>query len=207
MNMNVQIEAPAPAPSCWYLLDVYPGRERDVLRWFGYHGLSGWYPLEAKHVKRSNGAPARKPHLGRRTFVPLIPGLIFVADVHADPRMLSFPHVDGIHRIGDCTARMSVDDMARLRDIEAYLNAPRIGRGKRAPLKVGDAVRIMEGPFSDFVGQIERLDSRGRLKVFIDAITRGASVTIDEAQVEQVPIPPSRPGLFDSRSSHLRRST
>lgn len=186
--MHIQLEAiPAvPVPSCWYLLDVYPGRERDVMRFFGYYGMTGWYPVEISFVKRSDGAPARKPHLGRRMVKPLVPGLIFVADVDADERMLSIPCVDGFHRIGPNMARLSEADMATLRDIEAYLNAPRVGRGKRGPLHVGDSVRIVEGPFADFVGRIDRLDSRGRLKVFIDAVTRGASVTIDEAQVEQI---------------------
>lgn len=198
--MHVQLaEAVHVAPAYWYLLDVYPGREHDVLRHFGYHGLTGWYPLECRYVKRSSGQPARRPHLGRRTFRPLVPGLIFVADVDADLRMFSVPHVAGLHRIGNCLARLSVGDMAILREIHAAEIAPREGRGKRAALRVGDAVSINYGPFADFIGRIERLDSRGRLRVFIDAVTRGVSVTIDETQVEQIPTPPSRSGLLNIR--------
>jgi transcriptional antiterminator NusG len=193
MNMHVlergeylPIEPTAEAEE-WYLLDVYVGRESKVMRWFRYFGLDGWYPVEVTHVRRGlGGGEARKPHLGRRVVKPLVPGLIFVPSTECSDRMLTFPDVEGFHRIGDCLARLTPRDIATLRDIEAYLNAPRVGRGKRAHLCVGDAVRILEGPLADFVGRIERLDSRGRLKVFINAITRGVSVTTSETQVEQI---------------------
>lgn len=174
-----------PVPSCWHLLDVYPGRERDVMRWFGYHGLSGWYPVEISFVKRGGGL-ARKPHLGRRLVKPLVPGLIFVPDTERSNDMLSFPSVEGFHRIGDCLARMSPADMATLRDIEAYLNTPRVGRGMRRKLTVGDVLRVLDGPFCDFVGRLERLDSKGRLTILLDAFKRSVSVQMDETQVEQI---------------------
>jgi len=189
MNMQLQqreLLAAEPAPSCWYLLDVYPGRERDVMRWFGYHGLAGWYPIEVRYVKRTGGALARKPHLGRRIAKPFVPGLIFVLDTESSDAMLSFPHVAGFHRIGDCRARMSLADMATLRDIEAHLNAPRNGRGRRGKLAIGDVLRVIDGPFSDFVGRLERLDSKGRLTVLLEAFKRSVSVQMDDTQVEQI---------------------
>ncbi|AWM03976.2 transcription termination/antitermination protein NusG [Bradyrhizobium amphicarpaeae] len=193
MNMRVQqskMLLAEPVPSCWYLLDVYPGRERDVMRWFGYYGLSGWYPAEISYVRRRGGELARKPHLGRRVVKPLVPGLIFVSDVDAsgtkDQLMLSIPMVDGFHRIGDCWARMSPADMAPLRDIEAYLNTPRSLRRQRGKLRIGELVRVVDGPFSAFVGRLERLDSKGRLTVFLDAFKRGVSVQMNETQIEPI---------------------
>ncbi|MHB0784419.1 transcription termination/antitermination protein NusG [Bradyrhizobium sp. 5.13L] len=189
MNMQLQkgeLLSAEPAPSCWYLLDVYPGRERDVLRWFGYFGMSGWYPVEVSYVKRPRGGHARKPHLGRRVVKPFIPGLIFVADVDIDPRMVSIPLVDGFHHIGECLARLSVADMATLRAIEVHLNSPRSGRGKRGKLAIGDVLRVIDGPFCDFVGRLERLDSKGRLTVLLDAFKRSVSVQMDDTQVEQI---------------------
>jgi hypothetical protein len=51
---------------------------------------------------------------------------------------------------------------------------------------VDQMVQIVDGPLAGFVGQVKRLDSHGRLKVFVDAL-RGASVQLSEAQVEPVP--------------------
>lgn len=170
----------------WYLLDVYPGREQKVMRWFRYFGLAGWYPIEISYVRRGTGEPARKPHLGRRVVRPLVPGLIFVPDLERSNVMTTFPDVEGFHMVGDCLARMPADDMARLRDIEAYLNTPRSVRGYRGKLSIGDLVRIVDGPFADFCGRIERLDSKGRLKVLIDAFKRSISVQMTEMQIEPI---------------------
>ncbi|WBL75616.1 hypothetical protein I3J27_21525 [Bradyrhizobium xenonodulans] len=189
MNMQLQrgeLLAAEPVPSCWYLLDVYPGRESTVMRWFGYYGLSGWYPIEVRHVNRSTGAAARRPHLGRRIVRPLVPGLIFVPSTETSDQMLSFPGVDGFHRIGECLAQLSPGDMATLRGIEAYLNTPRSQRGHRGKLKVGEAIRVVDGPFSSFVGRVARLDSRGRLTVLIDAFKRSVSLQMDEMQIEPI---------------------
>lgn len=198
---------PVTQPREWYLLDVYPGRERTVMRWFGYYGLEGWYPLEISYVKRPNGAPARKPHLGRRVVRPFVPGLIFVPSTERSNEMLTFPYVDGFHRIGDCLARMSPSDMAVLRGIEAYLNAPREGRGKRGGHSVGDVLRVVDGPFSSFVGRVERLDSRGRLTILLDAFKRSVSVQLDDAQVEQIADTAIATGVARLRIRSLMRST
>ncbi|MGX0963176.1 transcriptional antiterminator NusG [Bradyrhizobium japonicum] len=173
----------APEAKHWHLLDVYPGREQKVMRWFRYYGIDGWYPIEISYVRRGIGGPARKPHLGRRVFRPLVPGLIFVPDYERVPAL---PDVDGFHHVGDCLARMSVEDMARLRDIEAYLNTPRSERRHRGKLSVGELVRVVDGPFFDFVGRLERLDSRGRLTVLIDAFKRSVSLQMDEMQIEPI---------------------
>jgi transcription antitermination factor NusG len=45
-------------------------------------------------------------------------------------------------------------------------------------------VRFVDSPFSDFVFVIDRPDSRGRLRMFLDAVKRGVPVTATETQVE-----------------------
>jgi transcription termination/antitermination protein NusG len=65
------------------------------------------------------------------------------------------------------------------------LRSPQSGR-LEATARRGRSSRIIEGPLAHFVGQIERLDSKGRLKVFIDAVMRGVSVDVNETQVEPV---------------------
>jgi transcriptional antiterminator NusG len=107
--------------------------------------------------------------------------------------------VIGLLRFGDWIATISPDDMTKLRAIEAFLNMPR-GQRKRA-YKLGDTVRFVEGPFAGIVGRVERLDSRGRLKVFIDAIKRGASVLTTEALIE-----PAHPATLDMMVSAIDRN-
>jgi transcriptional antiterminator RfaH len=45
-------------------------------------------------------------------------------------------------------------------------------------LKVGQSVRLAFGPFADFIGTLERLDSAGRVRVLIDLLGRSVSVAV-----------------------------
>jgi len=44
--------------------------------------------------------------------------------------------------------------------------------------KIGQAVRIAEGPFADFVGKLEHLDAAGRVCVLLDLLGRSVSVAL-----------------------------
>jgi transcriptional antiterminator RfaH len=44
--------------------------------------------------------------------------------------------------------------------------------------EVGDRVRIISGPFKDFVTQIDRIDPERRLHVLLDLLGRSAKVVL-----------------------------
>jgi transcriptional antiterminator NusG len=171
-----------PMPRRWHLLRVYPNRESKVMKAFRRDNVSAYLPLHIRTISRRTGEIARKPHLGRRVVTPLIPGLIFVPDFELDRYHLikATDGVDDFVHFGPCLATLSLEAFAELREIEAFLAIP---RGQRK-FKVGDRVRFKGGLFIDFVGVVERLDSRGRLKVFLDAVKRGVSISTMEMQVE-----------------------
>jgi len=45
-------------------------------------------------------------------------------------------------------------------------------------LKVGGAVRIVEGPFAEFLGKLEHVDAAGRVRVLLDLLGRSVSVAL-----------------------------
>ncbi|UGY23197.1 ABC transporter substrate-binding protein [Bradyrhizobium septentrionale] len=205
MNMHYQIgqfvghitadERPVsvPLPASWYLLQVTPGRDARVMQAFDRGGLSGYSPTIARTVDRRTGVEARQPHLGRRIVRPFLPGLVFVPDFEIARAYSSIKLVDdvqGLLRVGECIPTLSIDEMQALRMIVTVENLS-IGErnaaiGKLVKYAIGQQVRFVEGPFMSFIGKVERLDSNGRLKVFVDALTRGASVIVSEAQIEPV---------------------
>ena len=53
--------------------------------------------------------------------------------------------------------------------------------------EVGERIRITEGPFANFLGQIEDIDGdRGIVKVMVEIFERQTSVEVEFWQVEQI---------------------
>jgi transcriptional antiterminator NusG len=60
--------------------------------------------------------------------------------------------------------------------------APRV----KVSLSVGDTVRIMDGPFSDFRGAIDEINQeKGKVKVLVSFFGREVPVELDFLQVER----------------------
>ena len=72
--------------------------------------------------------------------------------------------------------------MDGVRRLEAEGNIP-VARRRRL-YRIGEIVRVVDGPFAEFNGSVERLDSNGRLKVLLDIFSRMTSVELDEGQIE-----------------------
>lgn len=170
-----------PLPSSWYVLRVQPGRDGKVMKAFSDRDVSAYSPTIVRSIDRRSGADARRPHLGRKVVRPMLPGLIFIPDFDTGNAAIgTVDHVEEWLQLGPRLAKLSNDEMQLLRAIAGDFN------GTCRKIAVSQLVRITAGRFADFVGKVERLDSGGRLKVFIAALMSGASVIVDEAQVEPV---------------------
>lgn len=170
-----------PLPQKFFILRVTPGRDAKVIAALEHRDISAWSPRLVRFRDRRTGNDARAPHLGRRIVKALLPGLIFIPDFDAH-RVERMDYVEGWLQLGPRVAELSIEGMSKLVEIEAALNS----QGKQRKIALEQLVRITTGRFADFVGKVERLDSGGRLKVFIEALMSGASVIVEEAQVEPV---------------------
>ena len=66
-------------------------------------------------------------------------------------------------------------------NLEASKEAPKVSWTK------GDAIRVVEGPFSDFSGKIEEVSpEKEKLKVLINIFGRDTPVELDFSQVEKL---------------------
>jgi transcriptional antiterminator NusG len=66
-------------------------------------------------------------------------------------------------------------------NLESSKETPKVSWNK------GDAIRVVEGPFSDFTGKIEEVNAdREKLKVLINIFGRDTPVELDFNQVEKL---------------------
>ena len=68
-----------------------------------------------------------------------------------------------------------------MKNLETSREAPKVSWSK------GDAIRVVEGPFNEFTGKIEEVNSdREKLKVLINIFGRDTPVELDFQQVEKL---------------------
>jgi transcriptional antiterminator NusG len=61
--------------------------------------------------------------------------------------------------------------------------APKI----RVEFQVGESVRVVDGPFTDFHGKVDEINpEKGKLKVLVNMFGRETPVELDLLQVEKV---------------------
>ncbi|MFA7295942.1 MAG: transcription termination/antitermination protein NusG [Dehalococcoidia bacterium] len=76
---------------------------------------------------------------------------------------------------------MADEEVNRIRR-QTQLAAPRINVG----FKVGEAVRVTDGPFVDFVGQVDEINlDKGKVRVMVSMFGRDTPVELDFLQVEK----------------------
>ena len=57
----------------------------------------------------------------------------------------------------------------------------------RVEFQVGESVRVVDGPFTDFHGKVDEINpEKGKLKVLVNMFGRETPVELDLLQVEKV---------------------
>jgi transcription antitermination factor NusG len=156
----------------WWAMYCRSQREKQLMRRLQSLGVAHYGPLVAK---RSRSRAARI----RTAYVPLFPGYVFVyGDERARYAALTT----------DCVSRwLPVADPAALtRDLRHIQHLIEIGAPLtlEARLQPGMRVRIRSGMFLGLEGAIIRRENRLRLLVAVKFLQQGASVLLDDCQVE-----------------------
>ncbi|MEY9703733.1 transcriptional antiterminator NusG [Bradyrhizobium diazoefficiens] len=203
-----ELQSVPAVPRTWSILQVMPGRDAKVMKAFRERCISGWSPTIVSFIKRGTRDLARKPHLGRRVEKPFLPGLIFLPEfeLRRMGEIRSIPDVDNLLDFGKLRSWLYPSEMQFVREIvaiESMLPSRRkpalmqlfVKYGfvteavaeEETSLKVGREVRVADGLFSGFLALIERIDSSGRLSVYVKDGKRGVKVNgLTETQIELI---------------------
>ncbi len=177
-------------PPAWYVLRA--DRERrahdDLLR----RGIETWLPECRVVVSRRR----------KRTVIdgPLFPGYLFVRGVLTDDwlaAVLAVRDVESILRANGHPLAANEPQMDMLRRLvresggRVLIECGRVKRGYNTPIdepvfKPGQQLRVVDGPFTSFLGLCKEQAGKARLKLMLDIFGRDAEVELDEASVELV---------------------
>jgi len=174
-------------PKSWFAVHTIAGHEnkvREVLtrraQVEGYWGLDIYeilIPTE-KELTTRNG---KRYEMDRKVF----PGYILVQMQMTDDTyklVKSTSGVTGFVQSGNKPVPLEEYEVRRImQNLEASKEAPKVSWQK------GDAIRVVEGPFSDFSGKIEEVNAdRERLKVLINIFGRDTPVELEFTQVDKL---------------------
>ena len=115
----------------------------------------------------------------------ILPGYVLIQMGMSDQSwkiVRNTPGVTGFVGGGDKPAPLTEEEISRiLKQMEA--EAPKLKIGFRE----GESVRVTDGPFLDFIGVVESINSeKGKVKVLLSLFGRNTPVELDFLQVEKL---------------------
>ena len=170
----------------WYVIHSYSGYENKVKRNLETHIESMEMqdkifqvvvPTEDE-VEIRDGA---RRTMKRRVF----PGYILVQMIMGDDSwavVRNTPGVTGFVQSGEKPSSLSEDEVEEILE-RMEVDTPRI----KVSFRPGQAVRIVEGPFAEFVGTVDELNmEKGKVRVLVSFFGREVPVEMDILQVEKL---------------------
>jgi transcription elongation factor/antiterminator RfaH len=152
----------------WFLAHTLPKSERKAELHLGAQGFRTYLPQIRKTIRHARQL--------RTVRAPLFPRYLFVIlDLERD-RWLSVRSTVGVSRLFTQDGRPVpvpigiVESLIERSDADVTRLDADLVNGRR--------VRILSGPFADFVGTLQRLDEAGRVRVLIEMMGTAVPVTL-----------------------------
>ncbi len=179
-------EQPRPENTEWFVIHSYAGYENKVQK-------NLMHRIESMHMQDkifqivvpTEEEVELKDGVRRTTERRIFPGYILVEMVMDEDSwyvVRNTPGVTGFVGSGNKPVPLRDDEVNKIvKRMEA--EAPKI----KVSFREGQKVRIVEGPFEDFMGTVDDIDlDRARVKVLVNFFGRETPVELDFLQVERV---------------------
>ena len=170
----------------WYVVHTYSGHESRVLAGLKQkvetmklqdHILEIMIPTQEQIQIRSG----KKQQVTEKIF----PGYILVKMILDDTSWLAVRTTQGVTGfvgIGNKPTPISDDEVGTIQKFMS-LEAPKY----RAKFTTGEAVKIIDGPLSEFLGSIESIDEeKGKVKVLVSFFGRETPMELDFLQIKKL---------------------
>jgi transcriptional antiterminator RfaH len=164
----------ATSPSPWGALYTLPRREKELMR-----RLRAWQvPFYSPIIERRTQSPQGRV---RKSYVPLFSGYVFLCGSEDERhRALTTNCVSRCLTVPDC-GRL-VEDLRQIRRL-ILADVPLTPESK---IQAGTRVRVRSGSLAGVEGVVVRRQSKERLLVAVQFLQQGASLLLDDFQVEAI---------------------
>lgn len=160
----------------WYAIYTLSRREKELMRRLRVQKIAHYGPMVPRRTRSPKGRV-------RTSFVPLFTGYVFVYGTEEDRY-----NTVATGCISKCLSvtepEILVNDLARIRLLAQH------GEDIQAETRpvVGQKARIVRGPLKEreLVGTISQVNSQHRLTIVVNFLQQGASITVDEADIELI---------------------
>lgn len=167
--LNISNASDGSAGERRYVLQTQPHAEGRVISNLERQGYPFFCPRTRKTMRR-----ARKM---TSVLVPLFPNNLFLQLEVSRDHWRNVNGTRGVVRLltqGEMPQLMPIAIVEVLQDRKSTDGA----MNWSSSLKIGQAIRVTEGPFVDFVGTLDHLDATGRVRVLLDLLGRSVSVAL-----------------------------
>lgn len=115
----------------------------------------------------------------------IFPGYLMVKMILDDPTWLAVRTTPGITGFVGSGNKPTALSEAEIKNIQQFIAAP--APRFKTKFSVGEAVKITDGPFANFLGTIHEMDEeRGKVKVLVSIFGRETPVELDFLQISKV---------------------
>lgn len=170
----------------WYVIHTYSGHENKVAQALKQRveamGQTDYVhelliPTENK-IRVSKG---KKYNLAEKIF----PGYMIVKMILTDDSWLTVRTTNGVTSFVGVGNKPTPISQKEVEAIKKFMKqeAPKY----KATFTIGEAVKIIDGPFNDFLGNVESIDQeKGKVKVLVSIFGRETPVELDFLQVAKI---------------------
>ena len=182
----VEDKPQAPANAKWYVVHTYSGHENKVATNLKQRIETMKLELKIFDIVVPTRNVVNVRH-GKKEEVKekLFPGYILVKMVLDDETWLAVRTTQGVTAFvgaGNKPTPISEQEVAAIMKF-MQMEAPKY----KASFSVGEAVKIVDGPFADFLGSIDSIDEeKGKVKVLVSIFGRETPVELDFLQVAKL---------------------
>lgn len=170
----------------WYVVHTYSGHENKVAETLKQRTQT----LHLSHKILAVLIPTREKiqiRRGQRKTVneKIFPGYILVKMEMADDSWIAVKTTQGITGFVGMSSKPTPLPRHEVKAIQKYMlqATPEF----KAEFSEGEAIRIVDGPFTDFLGTVENIDEeKGKVTVLVNIFGRETPVELDFLQVKKV---------------------